>query len=579
MKYSTLCLGLGLLLTGFLPSCQQDTAKGPELSQVNEDQRKILALLQQLQAPQAKTIEFPGGARSITTAPNSDIPYTEDDGTPVEVEGEDTKPMVEPGEENGIPGEYVTSTRWYNLTQTFDEAMLLNPQADIAYAGCLLNGSTLTTGEYGILAGVDTEPMTISISTTPQDPADIETISYEKVNLRMSDYRKALAKWYNVPQKSGSVSTLYNLSVYTKEWDLHNALGVTVGLPNILDIKASLGLNHQSKKNVIVGKFLQRTYSVTMDFPKMATIINKYTSDLPTIIGKTRPVYVSNVTYGRIVLVSIETSESLSDVQAALDFLLKGKKIDVAINNTFDYKRVLTNTKVNLMMIGGSAEAHSNVIKDLTLEQIKEYLAAPLAMEHAEPISLQMRYVHDNGLARMVTQLHYPITERTFIPNFSKLTIQVEATGFSTRGGQFGASNIWGNGFVQVAGMPELQFDKVFDIPENHQIKIVSDGTRQPFPSGSGAITFAITKPADMSIQDFLKLRIEFNARMHEQWMVKKHDYPQAVYGLTIGDLLARINKGDDEIVVTGQDKKREVRAFFKVSKPTYERVQAKPNR
>ena len=43
---------------------------------------------------------------------------------------------------------------------------------------------------------------------------------------------------------------------------------------------------------------------------------------------------------------------------------------------------------------------------------------------------------------------------------------------------------------------------------------------------------------------------------------------------MTIGDLLARVSKGEDEIIVTGQNKDREIRVYFKVTKPEYE---AKP--
>ena len=492
----------------------------------------------------------------------------DNEGVPVEVEENDNKPSVEKGVENGLPGEYVSTTRWYELSQTFDEALILDPTIDIAYTGCMLDGSSLTNGGYAAISGVDTEPTTISISTVPEDPEKIEEISTTIDHLRMSDYRKALARWGNGRYKEGNTSTMYSLNVCTNEWDWNNALGVAVGT-KVFDLKTNLDIKHKKAKNVILAKFLQRTYSVTMDFPKGTTLINSFTNDLPTILGKTRPVYVSNINYGRIVLASIETDESLTDVQAALDFLLK-TKVDLSVKADATIKRVLTNTRVNIALIGGSISGHSTVIKEQTLEKIKEYLSKPLPMHEAAPISMQMRYVHDNGMARVISKLRYPITERTFVPNFKKLSMQVEVTGFSTRGGQFNCSKVWGSGYVQTPGQPKSR-ENIFNITEANQIRFKSDGTRQPFAGSDGGHRISITKPDDMSIKDFLNQRIEFGIDMKEHWLIRTHDYPRNTYGMTIGDLLARVSKGEDEVIVTGQNKDREIRVYFKVTKPDYE--------
>lgn len=573
MKHLTLCLGLGLLMTGVLPSCKMDTPsqsteKNGTSAAQRKDQAQIIALLKGLQAPPSRTINYSRGARTVLSVPEGNSPYMDNEGVPVEVEENDNKPSVEKGVENGLPGEYVSTTRWYELSQTFDEALILDPTIDIAYTGCMLDGSSLTNGGYAAISGVDTEPTTISISTVPEDPEKIEEISTTIDHLRMSDYRKALARWGNGRYKEGNTSTMYSLNVCTNEWDWNNALGVAVGT-KVFDLKTNLDIKHKKAKNVILAKFLQRTYSVTMDFPKGTTLINSFTNDLPTILGKTRPVYVSNINYGRIVLASIETDESLTDVQAALDFLLK-TKVDLSVKADATIKRVLTNTRVNIALIGGSISGHSTVIKEQTLEKIKEYLSKPLPMHEAAPISMQMRYVHDNGMTRVISKLRYPITERTFVPNFKKLSMQVEVTGFSTRGGQFNCSKVWGSGYVQTPGQPKSR-ENIFNITEANQIRFKSDGTRQPFAGSDGGHRISITKPEGMSIKDFLNQRIEFGIDMKEHWLIRTHDYPRNTYGMTIGDLLARVSKGEDEVIVTGQNKDREIRVYFKVTKPDYE--------
>ena len=141
----------------------------------------------------------------------------DNEGVPVEVEENGNKPQVEPGQEHGLPGEYVYTTRWYEFSQTFDEALILDTTIDISYTGCILDGSSLTNGSYAAISGVDTEPTTISISTVPEDPEKIEEISTMIDHLRMSDYRKALARWGNGRYKEGNTSTMYSLNVCTNE--------------------------------------------------------------------------------------------------------------------------------------------------------------------------------------------------------------------------------------------------------------------------------------------------------------------------------------------------------------------------
>lgn len=101
----------------------------------------------------------------------------------------------------------------------------------------MLDGSSLTNGSHAAISGVDTEPTTISISTVPEDLEKIEEISTTIDHLRMSDYRKALARWGNGRYKEGNTSTMYSLNVCTNEWDWNNALVVAVGA-NVSDLNA-----------------------------------------------------------------------------------------------------------------------------------------------------------------------------------------------------------------------------------------------------------------------------------------------------------------------------------------------------
>ena len=71
------------------------------------------------------------------------------------------------------------------------------------------------------------------------------------------------------------------------------------------------------------AKIVQRNYTVDMDLPADGNILLNH-DDMGSV-GKYDPIYISSITYGRMALISIESSESYDKVRIALQAALQAK--------------------------------------------------------------------------------------------------------------------------------------------------------------------------------------------------------------------------------------------------------------
>ena len=77
--------------------------------------------------------------------------------------------------------------------------------------------------------------------------------------------------------------------------------------------------------------------------------------DVKAKMDETRPpVYVSSVTYGRMVVFTFESEYSAEEMGAALDFAYSGG-VDVSGDVSVTYKDIISNSKITAFILGGDA--------------------------------------------------------------------------------------------------------------------------------------------------------------------------------------------------------------------------------
>ncbi len=471
---------------------------------------------------------------------------------------------------NGIPGYWVSKTKKYTISQAFDETILLDPTTDIIYPGCALKGNSIGDGTYAAITDCQLGDITFSINLSPENPAEKSKTKYTIKNIRKSDYQDALNEWANMQFKEGAQTTIQSVEKITNNTELVVKLGAAVK-SSIADVSTSFGFNFNKKKNHILAKVIQKVFSVSTDFPRNTpTIFNKVDK---TYFENYQPVYVSNINYGRILYLCIDTDESEKDVQAALDFAIKKiKNTDVTIdaNAETKYKNILSKSDIHITMLGGGATLQREVT-NANLEAVKRFLDQHVPINQLQPISFSLRFAVDNSQARVLTSNVYTITQKDFVQDFKRIRLSFRVVGAKATKDDGRLPNMnWkavlnGSLGMQANGEEETTLWTInnLDVPyrtlrENKTVAINGDDAY-----------LEITRKKDETVQDMTETRsVVFTSHMKNN---------MGAYGATYTDTKKRslaslfeIYNSQEELPITLTQSGKEITVFVKITNISY---------
>lgn len=243
-----------------------------------------------------------------------------------------------------------------------------------------------------------------------------------------------------------------------------------VGAPLKIDFEAV----NKGEKQVEVVDFKQIYYTASFDAPGQPSDVfakGVTASDLKRrgVDNQTPPVYVSNVSYGRQMYVKFETSSTSTELKAAINAVIKGATIDPSS----EWSRILKNTSVTAVILGGSADGAAKVVTG-TIDTLKDLIregANFSAQSPAVPISYKTAFLKDNAVATVKNNTDYIETKVTSYKNgFLKLQhkgayiaryyIYWDEVSYDENGNETIRSRQWAdNGKYRTAGFQtELQF-------------------------------------------------------------------------------------------------------------------------
>ena len=547
-------------------SCSKDVSAILDSSLSKEEQKNNVQDENILEANQVKGYlqNLKVGSGLLKGSAPSDI------GEPIPTTEPEDVQQGEKDNVNGIPGYWVSKTKKYTISQAFDETILLDPTTDIIYPGCALKGNSIGDGTYAAITDCQLGDITFSINLSPENPAEKSKTKYTIKNIRKSDYQDALNEWANMQFKEGAQTTIQSVEKITNNTELVVKLGAAVK-SSIADVSTSFGFNFNKKKNHILAKVIQKVFSVSTDFPRNTpTIFNKVDK---TYFENYQPVYVSNINYGRILYLCIDTDESEKDVQAALDFAIKKiKNTDVTIdaNAETKYKNILSKSDIHITMLGGGATLQREVT-NANLEAVKRFLDQHVPINQLQPISFSLRFAVDNSQARVLTSNVYTITQKDFVQDFKRIRLSFRVVGAKATKDDGRLPNMnWkavlnGSLGMQANGEDETTLWTInnLDVPyktlkENKTVAINGDDAY-----------LEITRKKDETVQDMTETRsVVFTSHMKNN---------MGAYGATYTDTKKRslaslfeIYNSQEELPITLTQSGKEITVFVKITNISY---------
>ncbi|HVV84092.1 MAG TPA: thiol-activated cytolysin family protein [Kofleriaceae bacterium] len=335
-------------------------------------------------------------------------------------------------------GDYQCVTQNLTETRQFDRIVAYAANSDSLWPGAIVAGDSVYDGLFSQV-GFERAPLTMSVSL--ENLAGHKGARLEHPSL--STYRDALANILDADVVGATPANIYSeIEQVHSEEQLALALGAKVSwLGDAGHVAASFDFNQQQTRSRYLVKFTQAYYTVDLDAPARPADFfapGVTADDVETRVGPANPpLYVSSITYGRMVLFTFESDYSAEEMQAALDFAYSGG-VDVSGDVSVTYKDIISKSKITAFILGGDGGAAAQTIDsyDALIAFIKA--GGNYSRESpGAPIAYKLSYLADNSPGRISLTTDYDVKECERVSQKVKVTlksIRVESDGGDSGG-------------------------------------------------------------------------------------------------------------------------------------------------
>ena len=308
-------------------------------------------------------------------------------------------------------GDYQCTTQ--NLqTRQYDRIVAYAANSDSLYPGAIVGADSVLSGLFTqvVLPRADAR---ISVSLENLEGGKSATID----DPSLAAYREALAGILDTQITGSTPANLYSeIEQVHSETQLDMALGIQAswGL-GVASLKTSFDWSKQNIRSRHVVRYTQAYDTVDLDAPESPSALLRHDVTLAEVQGKMDaqrpPVYVSSVTYGRMVVFTFESEYSAEELGAALEFAYSGG-FDVSGEISVTYKDIISRSKITAFILGGNAGEAVKTIDsyEALVEFIKQ--GGNYSRESpGAPIAYKLNYLKDNSPARMSFTTDYDLKE------------------------------------------------------------------------------------------------------------------------------------------------------------------------
>lgn len=296
-------------------------------------------------------------------------------------------------------------TKTYSGAPGFDEMFTLDPTTDVIYPGALLKGESITSGEY---VGINASRAPITISTSLSNINGSPSIVIEDPN-QLSEVRAGINELLN-REVTGATPAQVSLDITEVYSEQHMSAAIGANYRGVTKkVSADLEFNASSYNHTYVLKFIQRYFTLDLNSPGRNP--SDLFTDLPNIssLGVANPVYVSSVTYGRMVLYTVESNASMSEVKLAFDASVGSS--DGSIDA--EYQEIMNSSNIKALIIGGSGDGAVQAINGP--DEVYNFISEGgnySPDSPGAPLAYKLRFVKEGfPVARVVLATEYQVRQ------------------------------------------------------------------------------------------------------------------------------------------------------------------------
>jgi thiol-activated cytolysin len=372
-----------------------------------------------------------------------------------------------PASDEYASGDYQCIRQNLRETRQYDKIVAYSANSESMWPGAIVRGDSVYTGLFTQLV-FDRAPLEISISL--ENLAGGKSMTMPSPSL--SNYREAVSQVLDSEITGATPANIYaEIEQVHSQEQLTLAMGASVSwLGSAAGISTSFDFNKEEVRSRYVVKYTQGYYTVDIDQPGRPSDFFADTvtaEDLEPRMGPGNPpVYVSSVTYGRLVVFTFESEYSADELGAALEFVYRGG-VDVSGDVSVTYRDIVSRSKINAYILGGSGGEAAQSIE--SYEALMEFIktGGNYSKESpGAPIAYKLAYLADNQPARLSFTNDYEVEECERVSQ--RLRVVLESIYVDNAGGDSG-DDLELYGRIWVAGNEQVT---LFDRNSDHFVRI-----------------------------------------------------------------------------------------------------------
>jgi hypothetical protein len=346
----------------------------------------------------------------------------------------------------------------YSITTNPREIVMYNPDASILWPGALIQGaSRKALGSLQSLPISERAPLRISIP-------DFATADNYRVvdNPNESTVFSARGEIVGNATASGlsSPSSIdYEITTHYSE----KQVGLSASLSGSYlgySAAATGDFSRNAAENTVTAHFIQRMFTVVAGEPQTPSAY--FSSDFTdaklqqqVALGRmgpdNPPIYISEITYGRMMMFSLTSSASVTDIRATIEAAYEGIGTNVDLALSARQKSILRESKIAVTSVGGDDQATLDVIRS---GNWAAYFTDSPPLSTAAPLTYTFRNLGDGSIAGVTESTEYEVKECEAVPaspgTFTFLDPQIEESPPFSGGVQTLTGDVNGDGRTDI---------------------------------------------------------------------------------------------------------------------------------
>lgn len=311
---------------------------------------------------------------------------------------------------------YACTETPYSVRSNPTQIVMYNPDVDVLWPGALIQGRSHRDG-LGALLGLNVSergPIRVSIPAIPSADnfREIERPNQANVGAAIGAMR-GNATTANLATPS---TITFEKTVSYSEQQLALSLKLS-GRYLGFSARTTTDFTRNASQTTVTAQFYQRMFEVVVAPPQTPGAM--FSSDFTQArlneqtqagnIGPDNiPVYVANVVYGRMMIVSITASASAQEIIGTLEASFNAVAGSAQLNLAARQRTLLQESSISVTSLGGNAEATLAMIRS---GDWSSYFSQNAPLSSAAPLSYTFKNLSDGSIASVTEATSYNVKQ------------------------------------------------------------------------------------------------------------------------------------------------------------------------